>query len=168
MTQVTFHTNMGDIKIEVDYDNAPITAANFVQYAEDGFYNGTIFHRIIPNFVVQGGGLEPGMESKPNRDSIKNEADNGLKNLKGSLSMARTMAPNSATSQFFINLKDNAFLDHTSKDAHGWGYAVFAKIVEGMNVVEAMAKVKTTNRMGHQDVPVEDILIENTTVTQAD
>jgi len=168
MTQVTFHTNMGDIKIEVDYDNAPITAANFVQYAEDGFYNGTIFHRIIPNFVVQGGGLEPGMESKPNRDSIKNEADNGLKNLKGSLSMARTMAPNSATSQFFINLKDNAFLDHTGKDAHGWGYAVFAKIVEGMNVVEAMAKVKTTNRMGHQDVPVEDILIENTTVTQAD
>ncbi|WP_044410874.1 peptidylprolyl isomerase [Thiomicrospira microaerophila] len=168
MTQVTFHTSMGDIKIEVDHKNAPISAANFVQYAEEGFYNGTIFHRIIPNFVVQGGGLEPGMESKPNRDSIINEADNGLKNLKGSLSMARTMAPNSATSQFFINLKDNAFLDHTSKDVHGWGYAVFAKIVEGMDVVEAMAKVKTTNRMGHQDVPVDDILIENTTVTQAD
>lgn len=168
MTHVTFHTSMGDIKIEVDHQNAPISAANFVQYAEDGFYNGTIFHRIIPNFVVQGGGLEPGMESKDNRDPIKNEADNGLKNLKGSLSMARTMDPNSATSQFFINLKDNDFLDHTSKDVHGWGYAVFAKVVEGMDVVEAMAKVSTTSRRGHQDVPVEDIVIENTSVTQAE
>lgn len=164
MTQVTFHTSMGDIKIEVDHQNAPLTAENFVKYAEEGFYNGTIFHRIIPNFVVQGGGLVAGMEEKPNRDSIKNEADNGLKNLKGSLSMARTMDPNSATSQFFINLKDNDFLDHTSKDVHGWGYAVFAKIVEGMEVVEAMAKVETTNRQGHQDVPREDITIENTTV----
>lgn len=115
MTQVTFHTSMGDIKIEVDHENAPLTAENFVKYAEEGFYNGTIFHRIIPSFVVQGGGLVAGMEEKPNRDSIKNEADNGLKNLKGSLSMARTMDPNSATSQFFINLKDNDFLDHTTK-----------------------------------------------------
>ncbi|UQB43292.1 peptidyl-prolyl cis-trans isomerase [Thiomicrospira microaerophila] len=167
MTQVTFHTTMGDIKIEVNHEQAPISAANFVQYAEDGFYNGTLFHRIIPNFVVQGGGLVEGMESKPNRDPIKNEADNGLKNLKGSLSMARTMDPNSATSQFFINLKDNDFLDHTSKDMHGWGYAVFAKIVEGMDVVEKMAKVKTTHRLGHQDVPVDDITIENTTVEKA-
>lgn len=168
MTQVTFHTTLGDITIEVDHDKAPISAANFVQYAEDGFYNGTIFHRIIPNFVVQGGGLEPSMEQKTNREPIKNEADNGLKNLKGTLSMARTMDPNSATSQFFINLKDNDFLDHTSKDIHGWGYAVFGKIVDGMDVVEAMAKVSTGSRNGHQDVPNEDILVENTSVKTQD
>ena len=168
MTQVTFHTNMGDITIEVDHDKAPKTAENFVLYAEDGFYNGTIFHRIIPNFVVQGGGLEPGMENKPTRDPIENEADNGLKNLKGTLSMARTMDPNSATSQFFINLKDNDFLDHTSKDMQGWGYAVFGKIVAGMDVVENMAKVETTSRRGHQDVPVNDIMVERTSVQKAD
>jgi peptidyl-prolyl cis-trans isomerase B (cyclophilin B) len=168
MTQVTFHTSMGDITIEVDHDKAPKTAENFVQYAEDGFYNGTIFHRIIPNFVVQGGGLEPGMENKPTRDPIENEADNGLKNLKGTLSMARTMDPNSATSQFFINLKDNDFLDHTSKDMQGWGYAVFGKIVAGMDVVENMAKVETTSRRGHQDVPVNDIMVERTSVQKAD
>ena len=168
MTHVTFHTSMGDITIEVDHDKAPKTAENFVQYAEDGFYNGTIFHRIIPNFVVQGGGLEPGMENKPTRDPIENEADNGLKNLKGTLSMARTMDPNSATSQFFINLKDNDFLDHTSKDMQGWGYAVFGKIVAGMDVVENMAKVETTSRRGHQDVPVNDIMVERTSVQKAD
>lgn len=168
MTQVVFHTTLGDITIEVDHKNAPISAANFVQYAEDGFYNGTIFHRIIPNFVVQGGGLEPGMENKTTRAPIENEADNGIKNLKGSLSMARTMDPNSATSQFFINLKDNDFLDHTAKNPQGWGYAVFGRIVEGMEVVENMAKVATTSRQGHQDVPVEDILIENTTVKTAE
>lgn len=164
MTQVVFHTTLGDITIEVDHEKAPISAANFIQYAEDGFYNGTLFHRIIPNFVVQGGGLEPGMENKPTRDPIENEGDNGLKNLKGSLSMARTMDPNSATSQFFINLKDNDFLDHTGKNTQGWGYAVFARIVEGMDVVEKMAQVETTGRQGHQDVPVDDLLVEKTTV----
>lgn len=168
MTQVIFHTTLGDITIEVDYKNAPKSAENFVQYAEDGFYNGTIFHRIIPNFVVQGGGLEPGMENKTTRSPIENEADNGLKNVKGSLSMARTMDPNSATSQFFINLKDNDFLDHTSKDTQGWGYAVFAKVIAGMDVVETMAQVKTTSVGGHQDVPADDILIERTSVTKAD
>jgi peptidyl-prolyl cis-trans isomerase B (cyclophilin B) len=159
---------MGDITIEVDHQKAPNTAANFVQYAEDGFYNGTIFHRIIPDFVVQGGGLEPNMEQKPNRAPIENEADNGLKNLKYSLSMARTMDPHSATSQFFINLKDNDFLDHSGKNMQGWGYAVFGRVIEGMDVVDAMAKVKTGGRAGHQDVPVEDILVENTSVKKAD
>ncbi len=168
MTQVVFHTTMGDITIEVDHAKAPNTAANFVQYAEDGFYNGTIFHRIIPGFVVQGGGLEPSMEQKPNRAPIENEADNGLKNLKYSLSMARTMDPHSATSQFFINLKDNDFLDHTGKNMQGWGYAVFGRVIDGMDVVDAMAKVKTGGRAGHQDVPVEDILVENTSVKKAD
>lgn len=168
MTQVVFHTTMGDITIEVDHVKAPKTAANFVQYAEDGFYNGTIFHRIIPGFVVQGGGLEPSMEQKSNRAPIENEADNGLKNLKYSLSMARTMDPNSATSQFFINLKDNDFLDHTGKNMQGWGYAVFGRVIDGMDVVDAMAKVKTGGRAGHQDVPVEDILVENTSVKKAD
>lgn len=167
MSKVIFHTSMGDLVIEVDHENAPKTAENFVQYAEDGFYNGTIFHRIIPNFVVQGGGMEPGMQQKDTRDPIENEANNGLKNLKGSLSMARTMDPHSASSQFFINLKDNDFLDFTGENVHGWGYAVFAKIVEGMEVVEAMAKVETTSRMGHQDVPVDDIIIENTTVERS-
>lgn len=168
MTQVTFHTTLGDITIEVDHEKAPISAANFVQYAEDGFYNGTIFHRIIPSFVVQGGGLEADMQQKENRAPIENEADNGLKNLKGTLSMARTMDPNSATSQFFINLKDNDFLDHTAKNAQGWGYAVFGRVVDGMDVVEAMAKVKTGSRQGHQDVPVEDIVVEKTSVKKAD
>lgn len=168
MTQVTFHTTMGDITIEVDHEKAPISAANFVQYAEDGFYNGTIFHRIIPSFVVQGGGLEADMQQKENRAPIENEADNGLKNLKGTLSMARTMDPHSATSQFFINLKDNDFLDHIGKNMQGWGYAVFGRVVDGMNVVEAMAKVKTGSRQGHQDVPVEDIVVEKTSVKKAD
>lgn len=168
MTQVTFQTRLGDITIALDYENAPISAANFAQYAQDGFYDGTIFHRIIPNFVVQGGGLEPGMVDKATREPIKNEADNGRKNLKGTLSMARTMDPDSATSQFFINLKDNDFLDHTGKNMQGWGYAVFGEIISGMEVVEEMAKAETTSRRGHQDVPVEDIVIDNTLVKQDD
>lgn len=166
MTTVIFHTTMGDITIEVDHENAPKTAENFVQYAEDGFYNGTIFHRIIPNFVVQGGGLTSGLEPKDNRDPIENEANNGIKNLKGSLSMARTMDPHSATSQFFINLKDNDFLDFTSEDIQGWGYAVFAKITDGMEVVEEMAKVETGTFRGHQDVPAQEITITDTTVNK--
>ncbi|RUM92138.1 MAG: peptidyl-prolyl cis-trans isomerase [Thiomicrospira sp.] len=168
MTQVTFQTNMGDITIEVDHENAPIGAENFVHYAMDGFYNGTIFHRIIPGFMVQGGGMLPGMEEKPSGDPIENEADNGLKNVRGSLSYARTMDPHSATTQFFMNLVDNDFLNHTSKDMNGWGYAVFGRIIEGLDVIDKMAQVETTSRRGHQDVPVEDIVIEKTIVKEAD
>lgn len=167
-TQVIFETTMGNITIEVDSEKAPIGAENFVHYAMDGFYNGTIFHRIIPGFMVQGGGMLPGMEDKPSGDPIENEADNGLKNVRGSLSYARTMDPNSATTQFFMNLVDNDFLDHRSKDMNGWGYAVFGKIVDGLDVIDEMAKVETTSRRGHQDVPAEDILIENTRVVESD
>lgn len=162
MPKVIISTSMGDITVELDAENAPIGTENFIHYVMDGFFNGTLFHRIIPNFMVQGGGLLPGMEEKPSGEPIENEADNGLKNVRGSLSYARTMDPHSATTQFFINLKDNGFLDHTSKDTQGWGYAVFGKVVEGMDVVDAMAGVETTNRRGHQDVPVEDILITKT------
>jgi len=166
MTQVVFTTTKGDITVEVDYENAPIGAENFVHYAMEGFYNGTIFHRIIPGFMVQGGGMLPGMEEKPAGDPIENEADNGLKNVRGSLSYARTMDPHSATTQFFMNLVDNDFLDHTSKDMNGWGYAVFGKIVDGLEVIDEMAKVPTTNRRGHADVPEEDIIITDTKVIE--
>lgn len=166
MTKVVFTTTMGDITVEVDHENAPVGAENFVHYAMEGFYNGTIFHRIIPGFMVQGGGMLPGMEEKASGDPIENEADNGLKNLRGSLSYARTMDPNSATTQFFMNLVDNAFLDHTAKTNSGWGYAVFGQIVDGLDVIDAMAKVDTTNRRGHQDVPVEDISITATKVIE--
>lgn len=159
MTQVVLKTSMGDITVEVDHDKAPVGAENFVHYAMEGFYNGTIFHRIIDGFMVQGGGMVAGMEEKKSGDPIENEADNGLKNTRGTLSYARTMDPHSATTQFFINLVDNSFLDHTSKDTQGWGYAVFGEVVDGMDVVDAMAKVETTNRRGHQDVPVEDVTI---------
>ena len=168
MTQVVFKTNKGDITIQVDHENAPIGAENFVHYAMDGFYNGTIFHRIIPGFMVQGGGMLPGLEEKPAGDPIENEADNGLKNLRGSLSYARTQDPHSATTQFFMNLVDNAFLDFTSKDTQGWGYAVFAQITDGLEVIDEMAKVETTSRRGHQDVPVDDVIIEKTIVTEND
>ena len=164
MAQVTFKTNKGDITIEVDKEHAPIGAENFLHYARDGFYNGTLFHRVIPNFMVQGGGMTEGMQDKPAGEPIENEADNGLKNVRGSVSYARTMDPHSATTQFFINLVDNDFLDHKSKDMHGWGYAVFGKVVDGMNIVDEIAKVETTSRMGHQDVPVEDVIIEETIV----
>lgn len=167
-TQVIFETTLGNITIEVDYDNAPIGAENFVHYAMDGFYNSTIFHRIIPGFMVQGGGMLPGMEEKQSGDPIENEADNGLKNVRGALSYARTMDPNSATTQFFMNLVDNDFLDFRSKDMNGWGYAVFGKIVDGIEVIDEMAKVETTSRRGHQNVPVEDIVIENTRVVETD
>ena len=166
MTKVVIGTTMGDITIELDQEKAPIGSENFIHYVMEGFYNGTLFHRIIPNFMVQGGGMLPGMEDKDASDPIENEADNGLKNVRGSLSYARTMDPHSATTQFFINLKDNAFLDHTSKDTQGWGYAVFGQVVDGMDVVDAMASVETTSRRGHQDVPVEDILITKTTLIE--
>lgn len=166
MTQVILKTSMGDITIEVDHEKAPVGAENFVHYAMEGYYNGTIFHRIIDDFMVQGGGMLPGMEDKPSGDPIENEADNGLKNTRGSVAYARTMDPHSATAQFFINLVDNDFLNHSSKDMHGWGYAVFGQVTEGMDIVDAMAKVDTTNRRGHQDVPVEDIVIEKSTVKE--
>lgn len=161
---ITFKTNFGDIKIELDFDKTPNTAKNFLQYAQDGFFNKTIFHRVIPGFVIQGGGFEPGMEQKETRDPIENEANLGDKNLRGSLSMARTMDPHSASSQFFINLKDNAFLDFTSESSQGWGYAVFGRVIEGMEVVDKIAALQTGSYAGHQDVPVEDVIIEDVVV----
>ena len=161
---ITLHTNHGDIVIELDFDKAPKTAANFKQYAEEGFYNGTIFHRVIDGFMVQGGGMTEDMEQKKTRAPIENEADNGLKNVVGSLAMARTNEPHSATAQFFINVKDNSFLNHSSKSAQGWGYCVFGKVTEGMDVVNKIKGVKTGNKGFHQDVPVEPVVIEKVTV----
>jgi len=155
---IIFKTNLGEIKIEMMRDKAPISCENFEQYVKDKFFDGTIFHRVIAGFVVQGGGFTPDMEQKDTRDPIKNEADNGEKNLRGTLSMARTMDVNSATSQFFINLVDNAFLDHGSRD---FGYAVFAKVVEGMDIVDKMATIPTGNAGFHQDVPKEQIIVES-------
>lgn len=157
---VVMQTSMGDITIELFADKAPQTAENFAQYVKDKFFDGTIFHRVIPNFVIQGGGFTPSMEQKQTRAPIQNEADNGLKNSVGSLSMARTSDPHSASSQFFINLKDNAFLDHKGKTPQGWGYAVFGKVTEGMDVVEKIAAVQTGNKGGHQDVPNDPIVVK--------
>ena len=156
---VILETNYGDITVELDFDKAPKTAANFKQYVEDGFYDGTIFHRVIDNFMVQGGGFESGMKQKDTREQIENEADNGLTNNVGTLAMARTQDPHSASAQFFINIKDNDFLNHTSKDSQGWGYAVFAKVTAGMDVVDKIKGVSTTNAGGHQDVPAADVII---------
>lgn len=157
---VIFKTNFGDIKIELDFENAPKTAENFKQYVIDGHYDGTIFHRVINGFMIQGGGFEPGMKQKDTRDPIENEADNGLKNEVGTLAMARTMDPHSASAQFFINVKNNDFLNHSGKTMQGWGYAVFGKVSEGMDVVEKIKAVRTTSKAGHQDVPAEDVIIE--------
>ena len=161
---ITLHTNHGDITIELDFDKAPKTAANFKQYAEDGFYNGTIFHRVIDGFMVQGGGMTPDMEQKEGRATIENEADNGLKNVTGTLAMARTSDPHSASSQFFINVKDNDFLNHSGKNNSGWGYCVFGKVSAGMDVVNKIKAVKTGSKGHHQDVPKEAVIIENVTV----
>lgn len=155
---------MGTITIELDFDNAPKTAANFQQYVEDGFYDGKIFHRVIDNFMVQGGGFDIDMNEGETRPSIENEADNGLKNENGTLAMARTGDPHSASSQFFINVTDNGFLNHSGKNPQGWGYAVFAKIVDGMDVVNAMKAVATGSHGHHQDVPREAIIIESAVV----
>lgn len=160
---ITFKTNMGDIVIELDTEKAPITSENFTQYVKDGFYDDTIFHRVINNFMVQGGGFEAGMTQKETRATIENEAKNGLSNEIGTLAMARTNDPHSASAQFFINIADNKFLDCPGQD--GWGYCVFGKVTEGMNVVNKMKGVVTTTRMGHQDVPEEDIVIEKAEVT---
>ena len=163
---IIFNTNHGPISIELNSEKAPRSAENFLQYAKKGFYNGTIFHRVIDGFMIQGGGFEPGMSQKANHDPIDNEADNGLSNLTGTLAMARTAEPHSATSQFFINVSDNFFLDHRGKTAQGWGYAVFGKVVDGMDVVNKIKSCQTTSRAGHQDVPVDDIIIESTDVTE--
>jgi peptidyl-prolyl cis-trans isomerase B (cyclophilin B) len=164
---ITLTTNMGDISIELDFDKAPITAANFLQYARDDFYTGTIFHRVINGFMVQGGGMDADMREKASREPIENEADNGLKNEIGSLAMARTGEPHSASSQFFINVADNGFLNHSGKNMQGWGYAVFGRVVDGMDVVEAIKGVKTGSAGHHQDVPEEAIEITATVVSDA-
>ncbi len=160
---ITLKTNKGDIVIELDEQKAPITCANFKQYVEDGFYDGLIFHRVIPGFMIQGGGFMPDMMQKATREPIENEAKNGLSNVKYSIAMARTMDPHSASAQFFINTKDNAFLDYPGQD--GWGYAVFGKVVEGTDVVDAIEKVPTGNKAGHSDVPVEPVIIEKAEIS---
>jgi peptidyl-prolyl cis-trans isomerase B (cyclophilin B) len=161
---ITFHTNFGDIVIELDFDNAPKSATNFKQYCEEGHYDGTIFHRVIDGFMIQGGGFDADMNQKDTRDPIENEADNGLKNDTGTLAMARTMDPHSASAQFFINVKDNDFLNHSSKDTQGWGYAVFGKVSDGMDVVNKIKGVATTTRSGHQDVPVDPVVVDKVSV----
>ncbi len=153
-------TNHGVITLELDTEKAPKTAANFISYVEAGHYDNTIFHRVIGNFMIQGGGFEPGMNQKDTREPIENEAANGLKNKRGTIAMARTGDPHSATAQFFINTVDNDFLDFRAPSGQGWGYCVFGQVVEGMDVVDAIRKVKTGNKGFHQDVPVEDVIIE--------
>ena len=162
---ITFETTLGPIVIELFEEEAPITSKNFLEYAESGFFNGTLFHRVIPGFVIQGGGMESGMIDKRGKDPIQNEANNGVKNLKWTLSMARTNEPHSASSQFFINLVNNSSLDHTEETSQGWGYAVFGEVVEGFETVEAIAAVATGNSGFHQDVPLEEISIVDTKVT---
>ena len=162
---ITFETTLGPIVIELFEEEAPITSKNFLEYAESGFFNGTLFHRVIPGFVIQGGGMESGMVDKRGKDPIQNEANNGLKNLKWTLSMARTNEPHSASSQFFINLVNNSSLDHTEETIQGWGYAVFGEVVEGFETVEAIAAVATGSYGFHQDVPLEEISIVDTKVT---
>lgn len=159
---IRLKTNQGDILLELDEAKAPKTCANFIQYVQDGFYDGTIFHRVISNFMVQGGGFEPGMKEKPTRDPIENEAANGLSNLIGTIAMARTNQPHSATAQFFINVKDNGFLDHPGQD--GWGYCVFGQVTEGIDVVNRIKEMATANKASHQDVPEDDIVIEQAMV----
>ncbi|HEY8517228.1 MAG TPA: peptidylprolyl isomerase [Candidatus Binatia bacterium] len=158
---VVISTSMGDIEAELYPDEAPETVKNFLSYAEDGHYDGTIFHRVIKGFMIQGGGLTPDMNQKPTKAPIKNEADNGLKNVTGTLAMARTSVPDSATSQFFINVKDNGFLDFKSKTPQGWGYAVFGKVISGMDVVHKIENVQTTSKGMHQDVPAEPVVIKS-------
>jgi peptidyl-prolyl cis-trans isomerase B (cyclophilin B) len=157
---ITLHTNSGDIELELDFEKAPKTAANFQKYVEDGFFDGTIFHRVIDGFMIQGGGFTKDMQQKETRAPIDNEADNGLKNDKGTLAMARTNDPHSASSQFFINLTDNNFLNHSGKSAQGWGYCVFGRVTKGMDVVDKIRKVPTGSQGHHQDVPTQPVVIE--------
>jgi peptidyl-prolyl cis-trans isomerase B (cyclophilin B) len=163
---VKLNTNYGTIVLELDADKAPQTVANFLQYARDGFYDGTIFHRVINGFMIQGGGMQAGMAEKQTRDSIQNEADNGLTNTRGTIAMARTPDPHSASAQFFINVADNDFLNFRAPTQDGWGYCVFGKVVEGMDVVDKIKGVPTGNKGYHQDVPIEDVVIESVEVDE--
>lgn len=163
---VKMETSKGTITIELDAKNAPVSTENMISYVKDGFYDGLIFHRVIPGFMVQGGGMNPDMSEKSGKPSIKNEANNGLKNDRGTLAMARTPDPHSASSQFFINLKDNGFLNFSSETPQGWGYAVFGKVTEGMDIVDEIAKVKTGNHGPHGDVPLESVVIKSATVVE--
>ena len=162
---IKLHTNHGVIALELDAAKAPDTVANFVQYVSDGHYTNTIFHRVIDGFMIQGGGFEPGMKQKPTREPVQNEANNGLKNSIYTIAMARTSAPHSASAQFFINVGNNDFLNHTAPTPQGWGYCVFGKVVDGTDVVDRIRKVKTGSRGMHQDVPVEDVIIEKAELT---
>ena len=167
MSLVTISTSAGDIHLELDAENAPITVANFLQLAKDGYYNGTIFHRIIDGFMVQGGGLDENMAPKPTgTEPIQNEANNGLKNDRGTLAMARTMDPHSATGQFFVNHKDNDFLNHTSETSQGWGYAVFGSVIDGMDIVDQIALSTTSTVGGYADAPLEPTTINSVTVSE--
>lgn len=157
--QVLLETTSGDILVELFPDKAPKTVENFLKYVEESFYDNTIFHRVIPNFMIQGGGMDAKMREKPTHDAIPNEADNGLQNVRGTIAMARTADPHSASAQFFINLKDNDFLNHSEPTREGWGYAVFGKVIDGMDVVDKIAKVKTRSQGIHDDVPVDMVLI---------
>lgn len=163
-TMIKLHTNHGTITLQLDAEKAPLTVQNFLDYVNSGFYNNTIFHRVIPNFMIQGGGFEPGMQQKPTNAPVKNEAANGLKNEKYTIAMARTSDPHSATAQFFINVRNNDFLDYPGQD--GWGYCVFGKVTDGTEVVDAIAKVFTGSRGFHQDVPEQDVIITKAEVVQ--
>ena len=163
---VKLQTNFGDMVIELYQEKAPKTVANFLKYTQEGFYDGTIFHRVINNFMIQGGGFEADMKQKPTHDPIENEANNGLKNDKYTLAMARTSDPHSATAQFFINVADNDFLNHSAPTVQGWGYCVFGQVVDGMDVVNRIKGVATTMRAGHQDVPSEDVIIEKAEIVE--
>jgi peptidyl-prolyl cis-trans isomerase B (cyclophilin B) len=162
--RIKLSTNHGDIILELDAEKAPLSVENFVKYVLDGHYNGTVFHRVIDGFMIQGGGMEPGMRQKPTRDPITNEADNGLRNAPYTIAMARTSDPHSASAQFFINVADNDFLNFTAPTRQGWGYAVFGKVVEGTEVVDSIKRVKTGRSGMHQDVPLEDVLITSAEV----
>jgi peptidyl-prolyl cis-trans isomerase B (cyclophilin B) len=166
MAKVLLKTNKGDITLSLDSVKAPKSVANFLQYVKNGHYDGTIFHRVIDNFMIQGGGMAPGMKQKPTGAEIENEANNGLKNERGTIAMARTSDPHSATAQFFINVNNNDFLNHSAPNAQGWGYAVFGKVTDGLDVVDVIRKVKTGNAGFHQDVPTEDVVIEKATILE--
>ena len=158
---VTLTTSLGAIELQLDAGSAPDTVSNFIAYVEGGHYDGILFHRVIPNFMIQGGGMRAGLVENSTRAPIENEASNGLKNLRGTIAMARTQDPHSATAQFFINLKDNSFLDHTEKSSAGWGYAVFGQVISGMEVVDQIASVETGSVGHHQDVPIDEVIIEH-------
>ncbi|MHA6493232.1 peptidylprolyl isomerase [Pseudomonas borbori] len=163
---IKLHTNHGVITLNLFEDKAPETVANFKEYVKAGHYDNTVFHRVISNFMIQGGGFEPGMKQKATRAPIKNEANNGVANTVGTVAMARTMEPHSASAQFFINVADNSFLNHSAPTVQGWGYAVFGEVVEGMDVVEKIKGVATTMKSGHQDVPVDDVIIERAEIVE--